>query len=229
MCEIAITTIMPPFEYVIARTHHRKTGGIFIIMEKEIWKDAVGFEGVYMVSNFGRVISLNYRHTGAPNFITPVRHPSGYLTIKRTAKGNTIAIHRLVAEAFIPNPSKLKYINHINEDKADNRACNLEWCTCRYNNTYGTRLAKMIATRKGRNMKTHFGEIAQMSTSGELIAIYPSTVIASIATGIDRSCINKCALGRQKSAGGYKWSYEFKNHGHKESILLYKQGSDCPK
>lgn len=173
---------------------------------EENWKDAVGHEGVYKVSDQGRVMSLSYRHSGKPKILKQIL-TRNYLTIHRRSFGSRIPVHIMVAKAFVPNPHNYTCVNHINEDKTDNRACNLEWCDCKYNNTYGSRLAKMANTRRNRKIKTHFGDIYQYSISGEYIAHYKSTVEASMATGIERSCINKCALGQQKTAGGYVWKY----------------------
>lgn len=186
---------------------------------EEIWRDAPGFEGVYKVSNLGNVISVSYRHTGIPRTLKP-KLRGGYLAIHRSSSGGDVPIHRLVAKAFIPNPNNLPCVNHINENKQDNRACNLEWCTYQQNNTYGQRLDKMANTRRNRKQKSHFGKILQYSISGNLIATFESTVAASAAIGIERSSINRCALGQFKTSGGYKWIYEDMNHN---KSLNYKQ------
>lgn len=174
---------------------------------EEIWRDAVGYEGLYRVSDQGRVMSMSYRHTGKPRILKQILSRD-YLTIHRKNRGGRISVHIMVARAFIPNPGNLPCVNHINEIKTDNRACNLEWCDYKYNNTYGDRLHKMINTRKSRKEKTHFGYISQYSINKEFIAKYKSTVAASKATGIERSSINRCALNQQKTAGGYIWIYE---------------------
>ena len=189
------------------------------MQEQEIWKDAPGYEGVYKVSNLGRVLSVSYRHTGKPKILKPKKR-QGYLAIHRRNFGCDVSIHRLVAMAFIPNPDNLPCVNHINEDKYDNRACNLEWCTYQHNNTYGHRLEKMAYTRKNRTTKSHYGNVYQQTVDGELIATFSSVIAASKATGIERSSINRCALGQYHTAGGYKWAYEITEH----SVLLdYKE------
>ena len=174
---------------------------------EEIWKAAPGYEDLYLVSNFGNIMSISYKHTGVPKILKPKKR-GAYLSIHRNSNGGDIAIHRLVALAFVPNPNNLPCVNHINEDKHDNRACNLEWCSTQYNNTYGNRINKMVHTRRGRTSRTHFGDIMQFTIGGELVSIFCSTVAASKKTGIDRSSINRCALGQAKTAGGYKWVYE---------------------
>ena len=100
---------------------------------KEIWKDIRGYEGLYRVSNLGRVISLE--RIDSRGRIWPERliyigndYSKGYLVVKlcKDGKQKAYKVHRLVADAFIPNPENLPQVNHINEDKTDNRAENLE-------------------------------------------------------------------------------------------------------
>ena len=116
-------------------------------MEQEIWKDIHGYEGLYQVSNMGRVKSLSHvilRSNGFPQSfgerILSPRNSNGYrcVSLCRVTK-KTFYVHRLVADAFIPNPNGYKEINHKNEDKADNRVENIEWCSRRYNLLYGCR------------------------------------------------------------------------------------------
>ena len=106
----------------------------------EIWKDIEGYEGLYQVSNLGRVRSLNYNHTGNPKLLKLSLVRSGYNQCQLWNGGcaKMVLVHRLVAEAFIPNPDDLPQVNHKNEIKADNRVVNLEWCTSKYNMNYGT-------------------------------------------------------------------------------------------
>lgn len=113
----------------------------------EIWKDIVGYEGLYKVSNQGRVMALaNPQMPHRPKtdkLMVLSKDVDGYLILGLTDRNGvrkTKKAHRLVAQAFIPNPSGLKEINHINEVKTDNRVENLEWCDTRYNLTYGHRL-----------------------------------------------------------------------------------------
>lgn len=118
-------------------------------MTEEIWKDITGYEGLYQVSNLGRVKSLY--DGGHKCFRYLILKPSinnGYLYVKLTVNGKckSKAIHRLVAEAFIPNPDNLEQINHIDENKQNNNIENLEWCTRSYNLTYGTRIRRFKET-----------------------------------------------------------------------------------
>lgn len=106
--------------------------------ESEQWRDIDGYDGMYQVSDLGRVRS---RKSGEWMVMRPSKNDNGYLIVdlrrggKRTRKQTRV--HRLVAQAFIPNDDETKtIINHINEDKTDNRVSNLEWCDYRYNLTY---------------------------------------------------------------------------------------------
>lgn len=110
-------------------------------MNNETWQDINGFEGLYQVSNTGKVRSFVQNRNHIISFAVS---PKGYLYVRlfKDKKRHVKKIHRLVAEAFIENPNSLESINHINEDKTDNRAENLEWCTVAYNNNYGSRNKK---------------------------------------------------------------------------------------
>lgn len=122
---------------------------------EEIWKDIEGYVGKYQVSNYGRVISLkdrwgNYRRKE----LKPIKigGKNNYLQVNLCKDGllKKILIHRLVAEAFIPNPDNLPIINHKDENPQNNRYDNLEWCDKRYNILYGSALDKVKTALKGK-------------------------------------------------------------------------------
>lgn len=112
---------------------------------QEIWKDIKGYEGKYMVSNLGRVKALYAHHE---KILKQYPDEDGYLqlALSKHSKQKWFRVHRLVATTFIPNELDLPWVNHKDEDKSNNRVDNLEWCTPRYNNTYGTAQVKRAIT-----------------------------------------------------------------------------------
>lgn len=116
----------------------------------EIWKDIEGYEGLYEVSNQGRVRSLNYNKTGKVKELKPKNNGNGYLIAQlyKCGKIKYFLIHRLVAKAFLEDWSMwFPEVNHKDEDKTNNSVDNLEWCSTKYNNNYGTRLDRVRQTR----------------------------------------------------------------------------------
>lgn len=114
-------------------------------MEVEEWKDVVGYEGLYTVSNTGKVMSLNYNNTGNEGILSQSKDKDGYsrVILSDSGKRKTISVHRLVAIAFIPNPNNLPQVNHIDEVRDNNNVNNLEWCTLEYNINYGDHMKKL--------------------------------------------------------------------------------------
>ena len=124
---------------------------------KEIWKDIPGYEGIYIVSNFGKVKSLQRTRKGSYGSIRIVYEKilnhkidkDGYhiVTLSKEGKTKCIGVHRLVAQAFLPNSYNFPMINHKDEDPSNNFVDNLEWCDAKYNCNYGTRVDKMLETK----------------------------------------------------------------------------------
>ena len=167
----------------------------------EIWKDIEGFEGLYQVSNLGRTKSLNYNHTKKEKILKPSLNEKGYLLVNlyKEGKGRSYLVHRLVAQAFIPNPEDKPQVNHKDEDKTNNKVENLEWVTSKENINYGTRTERMAKSQSkpiyGINIKTN-----------ERIE-FPSTMEAG-RSGFDQGHIVNCLKGRGKSHKGYRWFYK---------------------
>lgn len=170
----------------------------------EIWKDVEGYEGLYQVSNTGRVKSFRGRnrtvdkegHILKPNLCRG--YPNVGLS-KADGSRKTFLVHRLVAAAFVPNPNGYREINHIDENKLNGNASNLEWCTREYNMAYGTaRLRQGISCGQS---------VDQCTLEGIKIATYCSAEIAGRINGLDPSSIHKCCKHKRKYAGGYQWRY----------------------
>lgn len=130
--------------------------------EKEIWRPVKSFEGLYEVSNLGRVRSL----LCAGRIRSPQPNHKGYLKVGLRKNGHLYMrrVSRLVAEAFVPNPDHKPHVNHINEDKTDNRACNLNWMTAEENNNWGSHNLRVSLSNKGkkkRRTKAHSKKLAE--------------------------------------------------------------------
>lgn len=194
----------------------------------EVWKDVPGYEGLYLVSNQGRVKRLpigkqwSYRKTHN-NIRKPKLATNGYFQVN-LSKNNKVKfynIHRLVAMAFIPNPLNLPCVNHKNEIKTDNRVQNLEWCTILYNCNYGTGVERQKISRIN-NPNDKFARklvgiknskpVRQLTPDGEFIALHRSLTDASLATGvhisqISRHCNGKVGNNINRPVRKYKFEY----------------------
>lgn len=175
-------------------------------MRKELWKSIVGYEGLYEVSNLGRVMSLNYNGTGRTQVMKPSNDKDGYLQVKlcKDGKIKRFFVHRLVAMAFIPNPNNLPQVNHINEMKDDNRVENLEWCDSKYNTNYGTAI-KRRAEKQTNGKKSK--PVMQYTLDGEFIREWPS-VMECQRNGFCLSSVSACCRGINKQHKGYIWRYK---------------------
>lgn len=171
---------------------------------KEEWRPIAGAEDMYMVSNMGRIMSLNYRNKRHCKVLKPHLHNGYfYISLKIGYRRRSVGIHRLVAETFIPNPENLPCVNHKDENPPNNNVENLEWCTYQYNANYGT--ANKRRAEKGKV------PILQMTIDGELVRKFDSAKEAGKSLGIDSSNITAVCKCRQKTAGGFKWRYEDEN------------------
>ena len=193
----------------------------------EQWKDINGFEGYYQVSNKGNVRSLNYNnckgniHNLRPGF----NKSTGYLGVslrKRDEDGNTVirqtTVHRLVAEAFVPNPNNLPQVDHIDGCRTRNCVSNLRWVTRQFNNS--RKKAKLLKSIK-HNLKTHHMEFVKAS-KGEEVRYFKNANIASKELGFSHVLAVKVLRGEFKSAKGWKLQYieRMSNEGLKANIDL---------
>ena len=165
------------------------------------WKPVVGFEEHYLVSDSGQVWSLR-RHKA----LKPAIDKYGYekVGLSLAHKVHTRTVHRLVAQAFIPNPNNLPTVNHINEDKLDNRVGNLEWASVADNDNHGTRNERMANTKSRR-------PVERIDADGTIVT-YKGVKDAWRKTGITRSSISLCCKNIRKTAGGYRWRYADERH-----------------
>ena len=181
----------------------------------EQWKDVgiidcVDYTGLYQVSNYGLVKSLNYGRTGREEILTPGMTTDGYLHVclSKDRKKKWPRINRLVAIEFnLPIPEELKHlpleklqVNHKDEDKTNNCVWNLEWCDANYNDNYGTR-NKRIADANSK-------KVLQLDKDTlEVIREWPSLAEVYKQLGYAQQNISACCLGKLKSAYGFKWKY----------------------
>lgn len=181
----------------------------------EIWKDIEGYEGQYQISSLGRVKSLE-RITRFKNRDSIRKEPEKILAYKKHHKGYVKAqlrkrdilksyfVHRLVAQAFLPNTENKETVNHKDGDKLNNTIENLEWMS----NTENMQHAYRTGIRD--NKKLHEKQkkpVAQYTKDGQLVAKYPSIDDAVKATGFRQSGISSCCLGRYKSTFGYVFKF----------------------
>lgn len=168
----------------------------------EVWKDIKGYEGLYQVSNQGRIKSLRYRNSNKTAILkTQINSRNGYVQIV-LSKNNihkTKKVHRLVAEAFLINLNNYPCINHKDENRQNNNIKNLEWCTYSYNNVYNGR-SKRVAKIQGK-------EVKQLDKTGNVINVFESTRQAGRVTGYNQRHISECCRGLVKTCGGYIWEY----------------------
>ena len=164
-----------------------------------IWKDVIGFEGLYMVSDDGQICSLCSGRWKTKRMRKLISDKDGYMTVclKKNGKYTNKKVHRLVAEAFIPNVNSEPCINHKDCNRANNHVTNLEWCSYRYNNLY---MDKYKASNKPVN---------KLDDNGNVIKSYESMKAAGLDNGIDPSLISPVVKGKRKKAGGFKWEYQY--------------------
>ena len=169
----------------------------------EEWRFIPNTDNIYMISNMGRIKSLdtfrvypNYTRTCKSRIIKQFPNWQGYLSCNLSdSKGNKIrvSVHKMVCDVFIPNPQKLPCVNHKDENKQNNCYTNLEHCTYSYNLTYGSRAGEKDIP------------VLQYDLNGNFIKEYKSVISASKETNISTTSISNNTHGWSKSAGGFLW------------------------
>ena len=168
---------------------------------EEFWKDIEDYEGVYQVSSFGRVKRIK-----TDRILTSHKNSGGYLRVDLSKNSVVYAksIHRLVAQAFIPNPENKSQVNHIDEDKTNNKVSNLEWMTAKENSNHGTRnerVGKAISKSNSvpiiaTNLKT--GESTDFNSGKE----------CARKLSLHQASISRALRGRLNQTGGYTFKYK---------------------
>ena len=196
---------------------------------EEQWKtavyDGIVYEGLYKVSNLGKILSLNYRNTGKPELMNPSENKKGYFVVGLSKNGETktCRVHRLVAETFLPNPENKPFINHkiegeegkkinmviFNEDGTINKEkTTIEWVTAKENNNYGTRNERAGATNKIVQINGKLSKpVLQFTLDGEFIREWPSTMECG-RNGFDQSAVAACCRGKILQYKGFYWMYK---------------------
>ena len=193
-------------------------------MVKEIWRTAVYkgeiYEGLYKVSNLGRILSLNYRNTGRAELMTPIKNTYGYFFVNlwKNKKRKLCYVHRLVAEAFLENPEGKPHINHkiegdegktmnmviFNTDGSVNKEKTIiEWVTPKENNDYGTHNDRISKTMTNGKLSK---KVLQFTLDGELIREWPSTAECE-RNGFNKGKVSGCCNGKRKTYKGFIWKY----------------------
>lgn len=165
---------------------------------EEIWKDIAGYDGKYKISNMGNVISTKCWNGKGMIFLKQYLSQKGYRVVflSKNSKAKAVTVHRLVAQSFIDNPNNYPQVNHINENKEDNRVENLEWCSAKYNMNYGTRKQKQIM-KTSRPVKCVETGIIYKSAAEAARKNYP----------VRQGNITLCCQHKNNTACGFHWEY----------------------
>lgn len=190
-------------------------------MDKEIWKDILGYEGLYQVSNYGRIKALERYVKHSENamrlrkelILVPVNRGDGYYVVSLcNGSSRSRIIHRLVAQAFIPNPENKPQVNHKDGDKSNNSLDNLEWVTVSENILHSFRIGIRTANKPslGKFGSSHVRSkaVLQFTKDGKFIKKHGAIVEASKELCIHRSAISNACCGLSGSAGGYVWKFQ---------------------
>lgn len=179
------------------------------------WSDIEGYEGLYQVSDDGRIRSCD-RYVVTKGGYNRICHgiekkqrkdKDGYMKVSLHKDGNlqTFYVHRLVANAFIPNTENKPCVDHINAVRNDNRVENLRWFTVKENNS--TDIAKTRKSVGAFKREDNKKKIIQYSLNGEMINKYNSSMDIERELGFEHSAVLRCCKGKQNTSYGYKWVY----------------------
>lgn len=182
----------------------------------EIWKDIKGYEGIYQISSFGRVISLNFNQKKSKGFLKVIlnrRYP--YVDLSKNNIVKHKSIHRLVAEAFLENKEGKPTVNHKDGNKLNSNLDNLEWATYSENNKHAhftglNKISDKCRMINGERSSKSGQKVFKYSLEGVFICDYPSQSEAARQNNIHQSNISMCVLGKIDNFMGFKWTKEKK-------------------
>ena len=173
-------------------------------MNIKLWVEIDGTGGKYVANESGEIAS----NIKGIRILKQCVGPDGYARVSIGKK--KLLAHRIIADIFIPNPESKRTVNHINGDKADNRASNLEWATYSENHRHSFDKLGRKGGWYGKSGSLHHSsrKTVQLDMQGSAIAVYGSASEASRKTGIARQNICKCCNGDRNYAGGYRWAFQ---------------------
>lgn len=171
----------------------------------EIWKDVINYEGLYLVSNTGKIKRNN-------KILKIYNNGNNYMSVCLSKNGNVkkFYIHRIVAQSFLENKENKKEVNHIDGNRQNNNLKNLEWVTRSQNHYHRYKVLKQRGVNYGKTGAKNWKSkpVFKFDFKGNFICEYPGVMEASRQTGIGESNIRCCIYNKQKTAGGYIWRYK---------------------
>lgn len=184
-----------------------------ISLPNEEWRDVVGFEGRYAVSSFGRVVTFGFHDCGRvpkKNFSPKILKTDlarGYLRLclYKNKKQYKKVVHRLVAEAFIPNPNNYPTVDHIDRNRQNNKVTNLRWCTLSDNMKNPLTIEHLRKINIGRSLPQNYRPVVSVDKKGN-IKKYES-IKSCVAEGFKSSAISDVCAGRSRTHKGLRWMY----------------------
>jgi hypothetical protein len=177
----------------------------------EVWKDVIGYEELYQVSDLGRVKRKLGYQSKQERILKHIDNGTGYkcVCLSKHSKIKRIYVHRLVALNFLTNTEKKEEVNHIDGKKDNNKLTNLEWVTRSENHYHRYKVLNQRGVNYGKTGDKNWRSkpVKKLDLNNNVIKIYPAVMEAMRQTGINESSIRACIYGKQKTAGGYKWTY----------------------
>ena len=185
------------------------------ITQEEIWKDVKGYEGIYQISNLGKVKSLNRILSNGSKrkgiVLKQYTNRDGYVFVclSKDGKSKTTYIHRLVADAFVPNDENEDEVDHLDNNKLNNFSSNLEWVSRKENvgRSWDDGLMENQRRTAVKNGLARAKRVIKMDNRGNVLGEYRSQTEAAKAVGVSSPSISMCCTGVSKTAGGYYWKY----------------------